>query len=347
MIKAGILGATGYVGQELVRILYQHPEVEIKILSSKNHNNQTYNSVYENFNKICEIKCNENELETIAGQLDIIFLSLPHGVTSKLLTDSILNNVKVIDLSADFRLKSEVDYEDWYNFKHNNKDLLSQSIYGLSEWKRNQIAESRLIANPGCYPTCALLCLLPLVKEGILEVDSIIIDAKSGVTGAGRSLNLTTHFSECNESIKAYNVTSHRHTPEIEQQLSEFYGNEISVTFTPHLIPMNRGILCTCYGNLKNSYSYDEIEQLYEKYYQNEFFIRLTKKGVFPETKWVKGSNYCDIGFTLHKRAGKIIIIGAIDNLIKGAAGQAVQNMNLMFNLEENIGLKSIPMFPV
>ncbi|GAG93993.1 unnamed protein product, partial [marine sediment metagenome] len=242
---------------------------------------------------------------------------------------------------------SEEVYEEWYKIKHNNKDLFDQAVYGLSEWKRKEIKESRLVANPGCYPTCALLCLLPLIKEGILEADSIIIDAKSGVSGAGRSLNLTTHFSECNESIKAYSVNSHRHTPEIEQELSELYGNEISVTFTPHLIPMNRGILCTCYGNLKNSFSYDEIEQLYEKYYQNEFFIRLTKKGVFPETKWIKGSNYCDIGFTLNKSANKIIIIGAIDNLVKGAAGQAVQNMNLMFNLRENMGLKSIPMFPV
>ena len=347
MIKAGILGATGYAGQELVRILYHHPEVEIKVLSSNKHNSQVYNSIYGNFDKICELKCEENELETIAKQLDVIFLSLPHGVTSKLLSDSILKNVKIIDLSADFRLKSEEVYEVWYKIKHNNKNLLNQAVYGLSEWKRKQIKESRLVANPGCYPTCALLCLLPLIKEGILEEDSIIIDAKSGVSGAGRSLNLTTHFSECNESIKAYSVNSHRHTPEIEQQLSELYGNEISVTFTPHLIPMNRGILCTCYGNLKNSFSYDEIEQFYEKYYQNEFFIRLTKKGVFPETKWIKGSNYCDIGFTLNKSAGKIIIIGAIDNLVKGAAGQAVQNMNLMFNIGENMGLKSIPMFPV
>ena len=347
MIKAGILGATGYAGQELVRILYHHPEVEIKVLTSNKHNNQEYNSIYGNFNKICEMKCDENELETIANQLDVIFLSLPHGVTSKLLSDSILENVKIIDLSADFRLKSKEVYEEWYKIKHINKDLLSQSIYGLSEWNRNKISYSRLIANPGCYPTCALLCLLPLIKERILDSDSIIIDAKSGVSGAGRSLNLTTHFSECNESIKSYNVSSHRHTPEIEQQLSEFYGSEISVTFTPHLIPMNRGILCTCYGNLKKSFSYDEIEHLYEKYYQNEFFIRLTKKGVFPETKWVKGSNYCDIGFTLNKNGDKIIIIGAIDNLVKGAAGQAVQNMNLMFNLGENMGLKSIPMFPV
>jgi N-acetyl-gamma-glutamyl-phosphate reductase len=346
LIKVGILGATGYAGQELVRILYHHPEVEVKVLSSSNHNNQVYSSIYENFKKIFEIKCEEYELETIANQLDVIFLSLPHGLTSKLLTDSILKNVKVIDLSADFRLKSVELYQKWYNIKHTNKDLMNEVNYGLSEWKRKQISSSRLIANPGCYPTCALLCLLPLIKEGILEEENLIIDAKSGVSGAGRSLNLTMHFSECNESVKAYNVTMHRHTPEIEQQLSEICGKEILVTFTPHLIPINRGILCTCYGNLKNSYTYDEIRDIFEKYYSNEFFIRLTKKGVFPETKWVKGSNYCDIGFTLHKNASKIIVIGAIDNLIKGAAGQAVQNMNIMFDLKETLGLGSVPIFP-
>lgn len=347
MIKAGIIGATGYVGSELVRILHRHPEVEIKVLTSKNHKNQIYNSIYANFSNICEMKCDENDLDSVVNQLDIIFLSLPHGVTSKLLTDNILKNAKIIDLSADFRLKTVEEYEEWYGIKHNNTVLLNRAVYGLSEWKRELISTSRLIANPGCYPTCALLCLLPLIKEGILDEEHIIIDAKSGVSGAGRSLNLGTHFSECNESIKAYSVVSHRHTPEIEQQLSELNGNKISVTFTPHLLPMNRGILCTCYGDLKKPYSYNDIKKIYEKYYVNEFFIRLMRKSVFPETKWVKGSNYCDIGFSIDERTGRIIIIGVIDNLIKGAAGQAVQNMNLMFNLEENIGLKSIPMFPV
>ncbi|MHA2282102.1 MAG: N-acetyl-gamma-glutamyl-phosphate reductase [Promethearchaeota archaeon] len=347
MIKAGIMGSTGYVGSELVRILYHHPEVEINVLTSKNHVDQAFNSVYQNFNNICEIRCEENDLVKVANQLDIVFLALPHGVTSRILTNPVLQNVKIIDLSADFRLKSKELYEKWYSTKHYNEFLLSKAVYGLSEWKRKQITSSRLITNPGCYPTCALLCLLPLIKEGIIEEENIIIDAKSGVSGAGRTLSLTTHFAECNESIKAYNVLTHRHTPEIEGQLSELLENEISITFTTHLVPMNRGILCTCYGNLKRAYDYEELRKIYEKYYQNEFFIRLTKKGVYPDTKWVKGSNYCDIGFTVDEDKGKIIIIGAIDNLIKGAAGQAVQNMNLMFNLEENIGLKSIPIFPI
>ena len=347
MIKVGILGATGYVGSELIRILYNHPEVEIKALSSQKHNNQVYNSIYENFNKICDMKCEEYELDLLANQLDVIFLALPHGVSSKIISEKSLRQVKVIDLSADFRLKTEETYEEWYNDKHHNKNLLKTAVYGLCEWKRSEINTARLIANPGCYPTCILLCLLPLVKEGLIDFDGIIIDAKSGVSGAGRSLNLATIFTECNETIKAYSIVSHRHTPEIEQQLSEIHGKDIKVIFTPHLVPMNRGILCTCYANLSKLYSFDEIKQVFEKYYKKEFFIRLTKKGIFPETKWVKGSNYCDIGFTIDKRTGKIIIIGAVDNLIKGAAGQAVQNMNLMFNLEENMGLKSIPMFPV
>jgi len=347
MIKVGIMGSTGYVGSELIRILYTHPKVEIKTITSKNHNNQVFNSVYQNFNKIHEMKCEDNEIEKIANELDIIFLALPHGVTSKIITKQLLDDVKIIDLSADFRLKSVDLYEKWYNIKHDKGFLLERAVYGLSEWKRKQIVSSSLISNPGCYPTCTLLCLLPLIKEGIIEEDNIIVDAKSGVTGAGRNLALTTHFSECNESIKAYNILSHRHTPEIEEQLSELGGNNISITFTTHLVPMNRGILCTCYGNLKKAYDYDALKKIYEKYYQNEFFIRLTKKDVFPETKWVKGSNYCDIGFTVDEKTGKVIIIGAIDNLIKGAAGQAVQNMNLMFNLDENMGLQSIPMFPI
>jgi len=347
MIKAGILGATGYTGSELVRILYHHPKVEIITLSSNSHNNQVYSSVFENFNKISEMKCEKEDIESLSEQLDVIFLALPKGKALELLTDSILKNVKVIDLSGDFRLKNVEIYEEWYKIKHLNEALIGKATYGLSEWKRNQIKISSLISNPGCYPTCALLCLLPLIKEEILEENSIIIDAKSGVSGAGRSLNLTTHFSECNESIKAYKVKTHQHTPEIEQQLNEFTKNSNSVIFTPHLVPMNRGILCTCYGTLKKHINYDEIKEIYEKYYKHEYFIRLTKEHIFPETKWVKGSNYCDIGFTLDKRSNKIIIIGAIDNLIKGAAGQAVQNMNIMFNLKENMGLNSIPIFPI
>ncbi|MHA2037854.1 MAG: N-acetyl-gamma-glutamyl-phosphate reductase [Promethearchaeota archaeon] len=347
MIKAGIMGSTGYVGSELTRILFHHPEVEVKVLTSKNYSNNDFNLIYQNFNKICELKCEDNNLEKVVNELDIVFLALPHGMTSKMLTDSVIQNVKVIDLSADFRLKSKEVYQKWYNVKHSNDLLLKKAVYGLPEWNRKQVITSKLIANPGCYPTCVLLCLLPLLKEGIIKENNIIVDAKSGVSGAGRTLALAMHYAECNESIKAYKVLSHQHTPEIEGQLSEIVGNDISITFTTHLIPMNRGILCTCYGKLQGAYDYETLKEIYEKHYRNEYFIRLTKKGIFPETKWVKGSNYCDIGFAIDKEKDSVIIIGAIDNLVKGAAGQAVQNMNLMFELDENIGLQSIPIFPI
>ncbi len=346
MIRVGIMGATGYVGSELVRILLQHPKVELKLLASQNYIRRKYDSIYENFKKICEIKCVGNNLKSMAEEVDVIFLALPHGITSMIVTKSILKKVKIIDLSADFRLKNKEIYEKWYKTEHHNANLLNEAIYGLCELERENIKRSNLIANPGSYPTCVILSLFPLLGEDIIKENSIIVDAKSGITGAGRTLNLGSLFGECNESIRAYNITSHRHRPEIEQQLSGLNGNNITITFTPHLIPMNRGILTTCYGKLKNNFNYVEIKEIYENYYFYEYFIRLTKKGVFPETKFVKGSNYCDIGFTIEKRTGRIIIVGAIDNLIKGAAGQAVQNMNIMFNLDENMGLKSIPIFP-
>lgn len=346
-ISAGIIGATGYAGSELLRLLYQHPKVKIKQLSSKSYNNQYYNTIYHNFNQICELECIEYDLNTMVEELDIIFFALPHGIVSKILTEYNLNDVKIIDFSADFRLKKAELYEKWYNFDHQNKELLNKAVYGLCELKRELIKKATLVAIPGCYPTVAILSLFPLIKEDLLEEGSIIIDAKSGVTGAGRVLNLNTHFSECNESIKAYNITSHRHTPEIEQELSELNNNPVTINFTPYLTPMNRGILSTCYATPKRPLSYEEIKKIYKKYYFNEFFIRLTNKGIFPETRWVKGSNYCDIGFTYDKRTNRIIVIGAIDNLIKGAAGLAVQNMNIMFGLDETLGLQSVPMFPV
>ena len=346
MIRVGIMGATGYVGSELVRILLQHPKVELKLLSSRSHIRHKYDSVYENFKKICEIKCIGHNIESMAKEVDVIFLALPHGTSSMLVTENILKKVKIIDLSADFRLKNEVIYEKWYQTEHNNGSLLNKAIYGLCELKRKDIKRATLIANPGCYPTCAILCLFPLIREGIIKEKSIIVDAKSGVSGAGRALNLGSLFAECNESVKAYKIASHRHIPEIEQQLSEISGNDIAITFSPHLIPMNRGILTTCYGTLKNNYNYEDIKEIYENYYIYEYFIRLMKWGVFPDTKFVKGSNFCDIGFTIQKKTGRIIIVGAIDNLIKGAAGQAIQNMNIAFDIDELMGLKTIPIFP-
>lgn len=346
MIKVGIVGATGYVGEELVRILMQHPQSKIINLTSQSYVGKSYNEIYQNFEEICAHICEEEDIEKLSKEADVIFLALPHGIASKKVNASILTNTKIIDLGADFRLKNVGVYEQWYHSKHFSPELLEEAVYGLCEIKREQIKKSNLIANPGCYTTCSILSLYPLLKENLIDEESIVVDAKSGVSGAGRALSLGTHYIECTESIKAYKIASHRHTPEIEQELGEAYQKEIKISFTPHLVPMNRGILATCYGKLKKQISWEDVMNIYKKYYEKEQFIRLMRKDVYPETRWVKGSNYCDIGFSLDERTGRIIVIGAIDNLVKGAAGQAVQNMNILFGLEENTGLNQIPMFP-
>ncbi|MCI8805876.1 MAG: N-acetyl-gamma-glutamyl-phosphate reductase [Clostridiales bacterium] len=346
MIKAGIIGATGYAGSELVRILTNHPKTEIAVITSQSYKGQNYGSVYENFRHTEKI-CEEENIEEMSKVCDVIFLALPHGVASKKVTEKILNNTKIIDLGADFRLRDSDIYEKWYKTSHEAKEILPETVYGLCEINRDKIKNKRIIANPGCYTTCSILSLYPLVKEKLIDINSIIIDAKSGVTGAGRGISLGTHFDEVNESVKAYKIASHRHTPEIEEQLSIAAGEKIVLSFTPHLIPMNRGILATCYASLNSSYSYGDIKSAYEKYYKNEYFVRLTKEGVFPETKWVKGSNFCDIGFTVDSRTNRVIVTGAIDNLFKGAAGQAVQNMNILFDIDEKTGIEQPPVFPI
>ena len=259
--------------------------------------------------------------------------------------ENILSKCKIIDLGADFRLSDVETYEKWYT-THYSKDILKEAVYGLCEIHRDEIKGKRIVGNPGCYTTCSILSLYPLVKEKMIDVNSIIIDAKSGATGAGRGLSLPNHYCELNESVKAYKIANHRHTPEIEEQLSLAAGEEVVLNFTPHLMPMDRGILATCYANLKGNYSYEDIEKVYKKYYENEYFIRLCKKGTFPETKWVKASNFVDIGFTVDERTKRVIVIGAIDNLFKGAAGQAVQNMNILFGLDEKTGIDHVPVFP-
>lgn len=345
MIKVGIIGATGYAGSELVRIIEAHPLAEIKIITSKSYTNMEYGDVYENFRHI-DMICEKENMEEMAEACDVIFLALPHGVASKKITESVLQNTKIIDLGADFRLQDIDVYEKWYT-EHYAKNVLPEAVYGLCEINREKIKEKRIIANPGCYTTCSILSLYPLVKEKIIDLKSIIIDAKSGVTGAGRGVSAANLFCEVNESVKAYKIAAHRHTPEIEEQLSYAAKEKITLTFTPHLIPMNRGILATCYANLNNKYSYADIRNIYEKYYGNEYFIRITKENIFPETKWVKSSNFFDIGFKIDERTNRIIVVGAIDNLVKGAAGQAVQNMNILFGLDEKTGLDFVPTFPV
>lgn len=346
MIKAGIIGATGYAGSELVRILLGHKEVEIKWYGSRSYVDQKYASVYQNFFELVDEKCMEDDMEALADQVDVIFTATPQGLCASLINEHILSKVKIIDLSADFRLKDVKVYEEWYKIEHKAPQYIQEAVYGLCEINREDVKKARLVANPGCYTTCSILTCYPLVKEGLIDPNTLIIDAKSGTSGAGRGAKVDNLFCEVNENMKAYGVAMHRHTPEIEEQLGYACGQEIRLNFTPHLVPMNRGILATAYASLKKEATYEEIKAVYDKYYQKEKFVRVLEKDVYPQTKWVEGSNYVDVNFKIDPRTNRIIMMGAIDNLVKGAAGQAVQNMNLLFGLKESEGLELVPMFP-
>jgi len=346
MIRAGIIGSTGYAGQELVRLLLGHREVEIVWYGSKSYIDTKYYQVYQNMFRIVEDTCLDDNVKELANSVDVIFTATPQGLCASLVNTDILDKVKIIDLSADFRIKDVSVYEQWYGIIHQNPKLIEEAVYGLCEINREDIKKSRLIANPGCYTTCSILSIYPLVKEGLIDLKTIIVDAKSGTSGAGRSTKTANLFCEVNENIKAYSVASHRHTPEIEEQLSYAAGQEILINFTPHLVPMNRGILVTAYANLLKDVTEDRVISAYQKYYKDEPFIRLLDKGSTPETRWVEGSNYVDIGFKIDMRTNRIIMMGALDNLVKGAAGQAVQNMNLAFGLGETEGLMQVPLYP-
>lgn len=351
MIKVGIIGATGYAGAELVRILTAHKEAKIVWYGSKSYIDQKYADIYRNLFEIVEDTCLDDNMDELAARVDVIFTATPQGYLASILNDSILEKVKIIDLSADYRIKDVSVYEKWYGIEHKSPQYIAEAVYGLCEINREQVKKARLVANPGCYTTCSILTAYPLVKEGLIDADTLIIDAKSGTSGAGRSAKTANLFCEVNESIKAYGVATHRHTPEIEEQLGYAAGRELTVSFTPHLVPMNRGILATEYASLKKkadgSYpSYEEIKAVYDAYYKDETFVRVLEKGVCPETRWVKGSNYMDVNFVIDERCGRIIMMGALDNLVKGAAGQAVQNMNLLFGLKETEGLLLVPAFP-
>ena len=276
-IKAGIIGATGYAGQELFRILYSHPYVEVTKVNSVSYTGKKYSDIYQNLNGLTNLECTNDDIEKMADEVDVIFLALPHGIASKSVTKNVLNKCKVIDLGADFRLKNKDIYEKWYKVEHFGEDVLSEAVYGLCEIYADKIKNARLVANPGCYTTCSILSLYPLVKEGLINTDTIIIDAKSGVTGAGRKPDLGTSYCECNESIKAYKIASHRHTPEIEQELSIAANKNINLIFTPHLTPMNRGILATCYAKLNGEADYETLNNAYLKYYRDKKFIRILK----------------------------------------------------------------------
>lgn len=351
MIKAGIIGATGYAGGELVRLLLQHKEVEIKWYGSRSYIDQKYASVYGNMFQLVEDTCLDDNMEELAKQVDVIFTATPQGFCASVVNDSILNRTKIIDLSADFRIKDVSVYEKWYGITHKAPQYIKEAVYGLCEINREKTKGARLVANPGCYTTCSILTAYPLVKEGLIDPQTLIIDAKSGTSGAGRGAKVNNLYCEVNENIKAYGVATHRHTPEIEEQLGYAAGKEILVNFTPHLVPMNRGILVTEYATLTKKAdgslpTYEEIRAVYDKYYADEYFVRVLEKNVCPETKWVEGSNFVDVNFKIDERTGRIIMMGALDNIVKGAAGQAVQNMNLMFGLDEKEGLELVPMFP-
>lgn len=351
MVKVGIIGATGYAGNELVRLLMGHKDVEIKWYGSRSYIDKKYAEVYQNMFEIVEDTCLDDNMEELASQVDVIFTATPQGFLAGVLTEEILSKVKIIDLSADFRIKDVKTYEKWYKIEHKSPQFIEKAVYGLCEINRDKVKGARLVANPGCYTTCSILTAYPLVKEGMIDPDTLIIDAKSGTSGAGRGAKLPNLFCEVNENMKAYGVTNHRHTPEIEEQLGYAAGKEIVVNFTPHLVPMNRGILATEYATLNKKAdgtlpTYEEVKAVYDKYYKKEKFVRVLEKDVCPETKWVEGSNYVDVNFKIDERTGRIVMMGALDNLVKGAAGQAIQNMNLLFGFDEAEGLNLVPMFP-
>lgn len=346
MIKVGIIGSTGYAGQEIVRLLLGHKDVEIVWYGSRSYIDKKYYEVYQNMFQLVDAVCMDDNMEELASQVDVIFTATPQGLCASLVNEEILSKVKIIDLSADFRIKDVSVYEEWYKIQHKSPQFIGEAVYGLCEINREQIKKARLIANPGCYTTCSILTAYPLIKEGIIDGNTLIVDAKSGTSGAGRGAKLDNLFCEVNENMKAYGVLTHRHTPEIEEQLSYAAGYPITINFTPHLVPMNRGILATAYASLKKEVTYEEVKAIYDKYYAAERFVRVLDKDVCPQTRWVEGSNFVDVNFKLDPRTNRIVMMGAIDNLVKGAAGQAVQNMNLLFGFDEAEGLRMAPVFP-
>lgn len=345
-MKVGIIGATGYAGAEIVRLLSFHPEAEIVWYGSRSYIDKNFSDIYGNMFQIVKDVCKGENISELAETVDVIFTAAPQGLCASLVNEDILSKVKVIDLSADFRIKDVSIYEKWYQIEHKSPQFIDEAVYGLCEINRDKIKDARLIANPGCYPTCSFLSVYPLAKEELINMDTLIIDAKSGTSGAGRGAKVNNLYCEVNENIKAYGVASHRHTPEIEEQLSYASGKKVVINFTPHLVPMNRGILITAYANLVKDVSSDEIKDIYHAYYDDEYFVRVLPDGTCPETRWVEGSNFVDVGFKKDERTGRVIMMGAMDNLVKGAAGQAVQNMNIMFGLNESCGLNFAPLFP-
>jgi N-acetyl-gamma-glutamyl-phosphate reductase len=345
MIKIGIAGASGYTGLELIRLLTGHPDVELAFLTSETFQGQNIADVFPSLNRVIDLTLRPLD-DRITKDCSVLFLALPHLAVMDKLPIYLQSNCKIIDLSADFRLKDPKAYSDWYSVTHTHPELLEQAVYGLPELYREAIQTARFIANPGCYPTSVILALAPLLKTGWVDLDSIISDSKSGVSGAGRKPSLTTHYTEVNEGISPYGLGSHRHTPEMEQELSVLAGKPVRVTFSPHLIPMTRGMLSTVYINLNKPISDEKLVEHYRNFYKDEHFVRVLNPGKFASSNHVLSSNFCDIGLKVDSRNQRIIITSALDNLIKGASGQAVQNMNIMLGLNENTGIMSPAIYP-
>jgi len=345
MITVGIVGASGYTGVELARLLCHCPDVQLTVATSRQYKGRKLAEVYPNLAGLVDIVCEDLSAEELAERADLFFTAVPHQTAMAIVPDLLAAGKKVVDLSADFRLHDAAVYEKWYQ-AHTAQEYLAEAVYGLPELHRQKITAARLVANPGCYPTSVILGLAPLLKAGVVDTETIIADSKSGTSGAGRTAQTGTLFCEVTEGFKAYKVGAHRHTPEMEQEIGELCRKQVTISFTPHLLPISRGILSTIYAKLTGSMTDTEVHEMYSDFYKDETFVRVCEPGSFPATQFVRGSNFCDIGLKIDGRTGRIIILSAIDNLVKGAAGQAVQNMNLMCNLPETAGLLTVPLFP-
>lgn len=344
MIRASIIGATGYAGVDLLRLLLNHREVSVELLTSESYAGQPISQVYPHLRGYVDTVLIKMDIKRIAENSDVVFVALPHGHAMNVVPKLLAAGVKVIDFGADYRLHDRTVYEQWYKVTHTSPNM--QAVYGLPELHREAIKKARLVANPGCYTTASILGIAPLLKAGLVRRDPIIVDAKSGISGAGRGLGLNAHYPESTENVRAYNIGGHRHTPEIEQELALAAGTDITISFTPHLMPMSRGILSTCYLTLQKDVAMGQITEAYRQAYENEFFVRLLGAGQYPATKYVRGTNHCDIAWHVDPRTNRVVVVSAIDNLMKGASGQALQNMNIVFGLPETEGLRFPAMYP-
>ncbi len=345
MVKVAVVGASGYTGVELVRLLDGHPQVELSCVTSRQSAGEELAAVFPSLIERIALRCDPLDIALIAAKADCVFTALPHKTAMTVVPELLAAGKTVVDLSADYRLRDAKVYKAWYQ-EHSSPELIGEAVYGLPELYREQVRGARLVANPGCYPTSVALALAPLLKKKLIDPATLVIDSKSGTSGAGRSAKVGSLFCEVNEGFKAYGVASHRHTPEIEQTLTDLAGQPIMVSFTPHLLPINRGILSTCYASLSEKRTTAELVEIFRQHYQGEFFVRVHPEGGLPNAAYVRGSNFCDIGVVSDPRTGRVIVVSAIDNLVKGAAGQAIQNMNLMFGFEESTGLTGLPVFP-